>query len=120
MAHSSTTTLLMDHGLEVKGGDIVCCDSVTGEVTPYLDGSDVDITQRRENINAIALQGDDLLLSTSGRFQAAGLVAQDEDVFRFTPSSLGVDSQGSFEPSLVFDDDQAGFIRDLVAVDFQV
>lgn len=63
----------------------------------YLDGSDVGLTQDGEDIDAIEYTADGaLLISTKGKATVDELTARDEDVMRFTPTSLGADTQGEW------------------------
>ncbi len=67
----------------------------------YLDGSDVGLTQNREDIDGVTLLDDgSLLVSTSGRARIGRARFEDEDVFRFLPSSLGSVTSGTFEAFL--------------------
>jgi hypothetical protein len=44
-----------------------------------------------------------IYLSTTGSFSVPGLSGADEDVFVFTPTSLGSTTAGTFGPGLFFD-----------------
>ncbi len=73
----------------------------------YFDGSDVGLTKSGENVNAIGmLSNGDLLLSTSGSFNVPGVSGADEDLVRFTPTSLGASTSGAW--SLYFDGSDVG------------
>jgi hypothetical protein len=73
----------------------------------YFDGSDVGLTKSDENVDAIGmLSNGDLLLSTSGSFSVPGASGADEDLIRFTPTGLGVNTGGSW--SLYFDGSDVG------------
>lgn len=80
---------------KVPPQDIVRFDPGTGEWSLYLDGSDVELTKRSEALDAVAIDRDgSLLLSSSAALRVTGLSAQDEDIVRFTPTSLGDDTSG--------------------------
>jgi cytochrome c peroxidase len=72
--------------------------STAGTFNFYFDGSDVGLTTTSENIDAISLDASgNLLLSLGGAGAATGLNGiQDEDVVRFTATSLGSITTGSF------------------------
>jgi thermitase len=70
----------------------------------YFDGSDVGLTSTGEDIEGLGVASDGkLYLSTLGSFSVSGLSGANEDVFMFTPSSLGSATAGSFGPGLFFD-----------------
>ena len=77
--------------------------NTAGTFELYFDGSDVGLTTNGEDVDAISLlPGGDLLISTSGNPSVAGLNGlADEDLLRFSPTSLGATTAGSF--SLWFD-----------------
>jgi len=70
----------------------------SGTWSMYFDGSDVDLSTGAEDIDAVALlDNGDLLISTLGNPSVTGLSGlQDEDVLRFTPSSLGDTTAGTW------------------------
>ncbi len=71
--------------------------TTSGTFELYFDGSDVSLTRSREDIDAVELLPDGrLLLSTQGSFSVPGLSGADEDVFVFTPTSLGANTAGTF------------------------
>lgn len=73
-----------------------------GSFELYFDGSDVGLSSNGEDIDAIYLtQSGDLIISTVGNFGVAGASGKDEDLVRFTPSSLGANTAGTW--SLYFD-----------------
>jgi hypothetical protein len=74
----------------------------------YFDGSDVGLTQSTENIDALAvLPNGDLLISTTGAPSVPGLSGlMDEDIIRFTPTSLGATTAGTW--SYYFDGSDVG------------
>lgn len=73
----------------------------------YFDGSDVGLTTSGEFIDALhRMANGDLVMSTVGGFGVPGASGADEDLIRFTPSSLGSDTSGSW--SLYFDGSDVG------------
>ena len=78
--------------------------STAGTWAMYFDGSDVGLGSSGEDVNAMALGSNgDIYFSTVGNLSANGLSGSDEDVFRFTPTSLGNTTAGSFDPTRFFD-----------------
>jgi PKD repeat protein len=81
--------------------------STAGSFEVYFDGSDVGLTRSGEDIDAVELLPDGtLLLSTTGSFSVPGLSGRDEDLFTFTPASLGSSTAGTF--ALYFDGSDVG------------
>lgn len=73
-------------------------DVTAGTFSLYFDGSDVDLNQDGEDLDAIELLPDGrILLSTTNGLRVAEQSGADEDVFAFTPTSLGEDTAGSWE-----------------------
>lgn len=73
--------------------------SVTaGAWSHYFDGSDVGLsTNSNEDVDAACLNAvGHLLLSTLGNFSVPGLAGADEDVFEFSPTSLGATTSGTY------------------------
>ncbi len=84
----------------VANEDIVMRNMVTGVWSMYFDGSDVGADPF--TIDALAVLPDgDLLLSFTSDGIIAGLVADDSDLMRFHPTSLGANTQGTW--SVYFD-----------------
>jgi hypothetical protein len=95
----------------VSGGpeDLIRCVGTFGPTTSctwsmYFDGSDVQLTVADENIDgaAVAANGN-IYLSTTGAFNVAVVSGADEDVFVFTPTTLGGSTTGAYSPALFFD-----------------
>ncbi|MFN2199700.1 MAG: LamG domain-containing protein, partial [Caldilineaceae bacterium] len=81
--------------------------NTAGSFSLYFDGSDVELTADGEDIDSITVLGDgDLLFSTSGGWKAGGFSGADEDLLRFSPSSLGDNTSGSW--SLYLDGSDVG------------
>jgi myo-inositol-hexaphosphate 3-phosphohydrolase/PKD repeat protein len=92
--------------------------TTTGTWTLYFDGSDVELTSSDEDIDALAIDAGKVYLSTEGSFSVTGISGRDEDVFVFTPSSLGSTTQGTFASTLFFDGSQHGLgSLDITAID---
>jgi subtilisin family serine protease len=80
----------------------------------YFDGSDVGLTTSwfsgttgAEGVDAIERLSDGrILISTKGNFSVSGLSGADEDVIRFTPTSTGTSTAGSW--SMYFDGSNYG------------
>lgn len=90
-------------GVSGKDEDILRFNSDTlgsntsGAWSVEFDGSDVELTKGSEDIDAIGINGEQLLLSTTGNFAVTGASGQDEDVFAFNPNTLGTSTSGTFE-----------------------
>lgn len=82
-------------------------DNSAGSFSMYFDGEDVGMTAGGENISALhVLDSGDILFSVTGNFNAGGVSGADEDIFLFSPTSLGDDTDGSF--SFYFDGSDVG------------
>jgi glucose/arabinose dehydrogenase/chitodextrinase len=76
----------------------------------YFDGSDVALsTSPAENVDALFVRESaspgvlpKLFISTSGNFAVTGLSGASEDVFGFTPSTVGSNTAGTYGPGLTF------------------
>lgn len=76
----------------------------SGSWSLYFDGSDVQLTLATEDVDAVALNSNgNILLSTSGSFFVPSFGGDNEDVFEFTPTSLGGTTAGTFVQTLFFD-----------------
>jgi 3-phytase len=91
--------------------------TTAGSWALYIDGSDVSLSSSSENIDAVALDGSRVHLSTSGSFSALGVSGADEDVFIFTPTRLGTTTTGSIASPLFFDGSLRGVSGDIAAID---
>ncbi|MCB8939609.1 MAG: ExeM/NucH family extracellular endonuclease [Ardenticatenaceae bacterium] len=81
--------------------------NTSGSFEMYFDGSDVGLTRSGEDIDGIAITASgDLLISTLGSVSVPGVSGADEDILRFSPSSLGSNTSGSW--SLEFDGSDVG------------
>lgn len=71
--------------------------STAGTFEWYFDGSDVGLTSNGEDVDAIHLLANgDMVVSTSGGFSVSGASGSDEDLIRFTPTSLGALTSGTW------------------------
>jgi hypothetical protein len=93
--------------------------TTAGTWSLYFDGSDVGLSSSSENVDAVALDAAGALyLSTTGSFSVSGLSGADEDVFVFTPTSLGTTTTGSYSAPLFFDGSAFGLgSNDVNAID---
>lgn len=82
--------------------------NTTGTWSIYFDGSDVGLSDGgSEDVDGIWIDNaGKLYLTTVGAFSVSGVTGDGSDVFAFTPSSLGSDTSGSFDP--FFDGSDAG------------
>ncbi len=88
----------------------------------YFDGSDVSLGSRSsEDIYALAVDATgEIYLSTQGDFSVAGVSGADEDVFVFTPSSLGSSTAGTFAATLFSDGSAHGLSgNDVYGIDLR-
>ncbi len=75
--------------------------STSGTFAIFFDGSDVGLTRSAEDIDALdLLPNGDLVISTRGSFGVPGLSGRDEDIARFTPSSTGALTAGTWNAHL--------------------
>ena len=85
-------------------------ETTSGSFEWYFDGSDVGLTKSNEDVDTIALlPNGDLLLSTIGKFAVPGIGGRDEDLIRFSPTSLGENTSGSW--TRYFDGSDIGLRR---------
>jgi hypothetical protein len=80
-----------------------------GSWSLYFDGSDVELTTPQEGINALTVLADGrIVISTEGPFKAGGINAKSRDLVIFTPSSLGEETEGSWD--IYFDGSDVGLL----------
>ncbi|NET44247.1 choice-of-anchor Q domain-containing protein [Okeania sp. SIO2B3] len=90
-------------GISSKDEDILRFNSDTlgsntsGTWSLEFDGSDVQLKTRNEDIDAIGINGEQLLLSTTGNFAVTDVSGENRDVFIFNPNTLGSSTSGTFE-----------------------
>jgi len=76
--------------------------NTSGSFSLYFDGSDVGLTTGGEDIDALTLDANgNLVISILGTGNVDGIAVRDEDLLRFTASTLGAETSGSWE--LYFD-----------------
>jgi hypothetical protein len=105
-------------GVAYNDEDIVAYNTATGTWSMYFDGSDVGIGG---DINAFALMSDGTILLSIDAAASVGSLGtvDDSDIIRFTPTSLGTNTAGSF--SWYFDGSDVGLStndEDIDAIDF--
>lgn len=72
--------------------------ATAGSFSMYFDGSDVDLTLSGEDIDGFEVLPDgSLLVTTTGAVSVSGISAQDEDILRFIPLTLGAETSGSWQ-----------------------
>ena len=94
--------------------------ATAGTWSRYFDGSDVGLsTNDGEDLDAAAVDANGRLhLSTLGAFSVPGVAGADEDVFVFTPTSLGNATAGTYSTTLFFDGSPFGLgANDVNAID---
>ena len=75
--------------------------TTSGTFTLFFDGSDVELTTSAEDVVAFDRSADGtLLLSTLGTAKVGPLTANDEDLLRFTPATLGENTPGTWSLAL--------------------
>jgi hypothetical protein len=94
-------------------------DVTAGSYALYFDGSDVQLTVSAENVDAAAVDSvGKIYLSTTGNFAVTGVSGADEDVFVFTPTSIGSTTAGTYSSTLHFDGSAFGLAAsDVFAID---
>ncbi|GGA17693.1 choice-of-anchor Q domain-containing protein [Okeania sp. KiyG1] len=99
----STLGVFQVRGVRGKDEDILRFNSDTlgrntrGTWSLEFDGSDVELTMGSEDIDAIGINGEQLLLSTTGNFGVTDVSGKNRDVFAFNPNTLGRSTSGTFE-----------------------
>jgi len=93
--------------------------TTAGTFTLYFDGSDVGLTASGEDVDAAAVDATGkIYLSTLNNFAVTGISGADEDVFVFTPSSLGSTTAGTYSSTLYFAGSLHGLsANDVLAID---
>ena len=93
--------------------------NTAGTFSLYFEGSDVELTASSEDVDAAAVDSSEkIYLSTLNNFAVTGVSGADEDVFVFTPSSLGDVTAGIYSSTLYFDGSVHGLsANDVLAID---
>ncbi len=82
-------------------------DDTAGTWSMYLDGSDVGLGGRSENIDGVTVLDDgSLAISTNGTARVPGVTARDEDLLAFEIDQTGNDTSGTW--SLLMDGSDIG------------
>ncbi len=91
----------------------------SGSFSMYFDGGDVGLTAAGEDVDAVAVDAvGKIHLSTFNNFSVTGVSGADEDVFVFTPNTLGTSTTGTYSSSLYFDGSVHGLAaNDVFAID---
>ena len=72
-------------------------ETTAGTFEMVLDGSDVGLTTGSEDIDALTRLSDgSLLVSTAGKARVPGVTAEGEDILRFSPTTLGNETSGTW------------------------
>jgi hypothetical protein len=91
-----------------------------GTFSMYFDGTDVGLnTTNGEDVDAAAVDATgNIYLSTLNAFSVTGVSGADEDVFVFTPTTLGSSTTGTFSSTRYFDGSIYGLgTNDVFAID---
>ncbi len=115
----STRDLVSVLGVTGEDEDVLAFTPSSGTWELYFDGTDVGLTTSGEDVDGVALTANgDIYLSATGLFSVTGVAGADEDVFVFTPTSLGATTSGTFSPTLFFDGSVLGLAgNDLSAIE---
>lgn len=75
--------------------------TTAGTYSVYFDGSDVGLTLTTENIDGMFVSSaGTLFLSTAGSFTVPGVTGNGQAVLRFTPTSIGATTAGTYDAFL--------------------
>jgi len=93
--------------------------TTAGTWAMYFDGCDVGLSSSSdEDVDAVAVDATGkIYLSTIGNFSVTGRSGADEDVFVFTPTSLGGTTAGTYSSTLFFDGSVYGVTGDIFGID---
>jgi VCBS repeat-containing protein len=90
-------------------------DETEGTWATYFDGTDVELTNSTEDVDALFVDPaagapglPALFFSTRGNFAVTGASGTNDDVFQFTPTLLGGTTTGAYGPGLTLDGSQFG------------
>jgi len=94
-------------------------DVTAGTFELYFDGSDVGLGDAGEEVDAATVDAaGKIFLSALDAFSVPGVSGGDEDVFVFTPTSLGSVTSGTYSSTLFFDGSSFGLdANDVFAID---
>jgi hypothetical protein len=85
-----------------------------GSFSLHLDGSDLSLTAKSEDVDGLSDDGDGLYISSVGALSSAGAAGADEDVFHFA-GSFGAQTSGSL--TMFWDGSAEGTKVDMGALD---
>lgn len=72
-------------------------ENTAGSWSLYFDGSDVGLTDGEEDVDGVWIDSSGrLVLTTNGAFDVPGAAGNGSSLFRFTPTSLGDNTAGSY------------------------
>jgi hypothetical protein len=92
----------------VQDEDLIVFNSTSSTWSYYFEGSDVVLTEGTEDIDATWIDTNgDIYLSTTGAFSVSGLSGDGDDIAKFSPSSTGTNTSGTF--SLFWNGSANGF-----------
>jgi hypothetical protein len=77
--------------------------TTAGTWSLYADMSDVGLSTSTENVDALAIDGTNINLSTTGALAVPGLTADDDDIAVFMITATGASTAGSWSPTLRLD-----------------
>lgn len=121
----STTGSVAVSGISASDEDLLSFtptslgDVTVGSFSLFFDGSDVGLGGSGEDVDAAALDASGKIhMSTASDFAVPGVSGDDDDVFVFTPTSLGDVTTGTYAPTFYFDGSASGFsANDVFAID---
>ncbi|MCI0637033.1 MAG: hypothetical protein L0206_24420, partial [Actinobacteria bacterium] len=87
---STDTTVVLPGNVTARPGDIVRLDGMT-----YTIAFDADVLPPGANVDAVAIIGNDLLISTDTAFEAGGFTAMPEDLVRWNGTAFSPFLDGS-------------------------
>lgn len=95
----------------------------SGEVSKYIDGSDIGLSGKNKDINGATIDElGNLLLVPENSFDVVNVPGDDKDTFQFSPVSVGENTAGRFADFLFFDSSQSQLRinSSISALDFRV
>jgi hypothetical protein len=115
----STRDVFSVNGASGEDEDVIeLINPATGTWAVYFDGTDVGLINSSEDVDGFTVSGGNVYLSTAGNFAVTGVAGADEDVFVFTPTTLGTNTAGTYSSTLFFDGSALGLAgNDLAAIE---
>ncbi len=116
--HLSPTAKLTLNGVTYEDEDIIAYDKTTGVWSLFFDGSDVGLT--KADVSAFELLDDgSIILSLNKAMKnlpgLPNITADDSDILRFTPTSTGATTAGTF--AIWFDGSDVGLTKGREKID---